>query len=252
MAVLLLKLAGPLQSWGSSSRFTKRKTQHEPTKSGVVGLLAAALGRRREESVSDLAALRFGVRIDQPGSYERDFQTEHTRVWDKEKQRWVFKDSLPLSHRYYLADAVFVAAFEGDGEFIRTCAEALEHPAFPLYLGRRSCPPSGKILLGIEEDMTLLEALQSAPWQSTDYYRRQWRIRQEEEVKLEILYDKGPSDQGEGYDVSQQDVPISFSQVYRQYTWRMVAHATTTVRNPSYMPQSVEHDPLAAIDGVVS
>ena len=43
MAVLLLKLAGPLQSWGSSSRFTERGTEHEPTKSGVVGLLAAAL-----------------------------------------------------------------------------------------------------------------------------------------------------------------------------------------------------------------
>ncbi|WP_448983858.1 type I-E CRISPR-associated protein Cas5/CasD [Olsenella uli] len=252
MAVLLLKLVGPLQSWGSDSRFTERKTQHEPTKSGVVGLLAAALGRRREDSVSDLVALRFGVRIDQPGSYERDFQTEHTRVWDKGKQRWVFRGSLPLSHRYYLADAVFVAAFEGDDELVRMCAEALECPVFPLYLGRRSCPPSGKILLGIEEDMDLLEALQLAPWQSTDHYRRQWRIRKKEEVKLEILYDKGPSDQGEGYDVSQQDVPISFSQVYRQYTWRTVAHATTTVRNPSYMPQSVEHDPLAAIDGVVS
>ena len=55
MATLLLKLAGPLQSWGSDSRFTETKTRHEPTKSGVIGLLAAALGRRRTEDVSDLA-----------------------------------------------------------------------------------------------------------------------------------------------------------------------------------------------------
>ena len=75
MAVLLLKLAGPLQSWGSASRFTDRGTQHEPTKSGVVGLLAAALGRRRTASVDDLASLRFGVRIDQPGTLQDDFQT---------------------------------------------------------------------------------------------------------------------------------------------------------------------------------
>ena len=91
MSVLLLKLAGPLQSWGADSRFTERKTRHEPTKSGVIGLLAAALGRRRTEPVDDLASLRFGVRIDQPGHYECDFQTEHTRVWDKPSARWAFK-----------------------------------------------------------------------------------------------------------------------------------------------------------------
>lgn len=252
MAVLLLKLAGPLQSWGSDSRFTERKTQHEPTKSGAIGLLAAALGRRREDSVNDLAALRFGVRIDQPGMYEYDFQTEHTRKWDKDAKRWIFKDSLPLSHRYYLSDAVFVAAFEGDSELVYTCAEALEHPVFPLFFGRRSCSPSCKILLGVEEGTTLLEALRSVPWQATEWYRRQWLLRNQETVGLEILYDKHPDDQGEGYDVSQQDVPVSFSQVYRQYTWRTVAHATAPVKNPSYKPQQAEHDPLAAIDEVVS
>lgn len=44
MATLLLRLAAPLQSWGSDSKFETRKTGREPTKSGVVGLLAAALG----------------------------------------------------------------------------------------------------------------------------------------------------------------------------------------------------------------
>ncbi|MFC2706087.1 MAG: type I-E CRISPR-associated protein Cas5/CasD [Olsenella profusa] len=252
MVVLLLKLAGPLQSWGSESRFTERKSQHEPTKSGVIGLLAAALGRRREDSVVDLAALRFGVRIDQPGRYERDFQTEHTRAWDKDVRRWVFKDSLPLSHRYYLSDAVFVVALEGDDELIRMCATALDHPVFPLFLGRRSCPPSCRVLLDVKEGMTLLDALKSVPWQATDWHRHQWRFRDKETVNLEILYDKGPSDQGEGYDVSQRDVPVSFSQVYRQYTLRTVAHATAVVKNPSYVYQLAEHNPLAAIDGVVS
>lgn len=252
MTVLLLKLAGPLQSWGSDSRFTERKTQHEPTKSGVIGLVAAALGRRREDPVDDLASLRFGVRIDQSGTYERDFQTEHTRAWDKDAQRWSFKGSLPLSHRYYLSDAVFVAAFEGNQALLRSCAEALEHPAFPLFLGRRSCPPSCKVLLGIEEHATLLETLGSVPWQATDSYRHRWNIREKEEIKLEILYDKGFDDQGEGYDVSQQDVPVSFSQVYRQYSWRTVSHATATVKNPSYRPRHIEHDPLATLDEVVS
>ena len=50
MATLLLRLAAPLQSWGSDSKFETRKTDREPTKSGVVGLLAAALGLRRDDT----------------------------------------------------------------------------------------------------------------------------------------------------------------------------------------------------------
>ena len=70
MATLLLRLAAPLQSWGSDSKFETRKTDREPTKSGVVGLLAAALGLRRDdtEGLARLNGLRFAVRADQEGS----------------------------------------------------------------------------------------------------------------------------------------------------------------------------------------
>ena len=63
MATLLLRLAAPLQSWGSDSKFETRKTDREPTKSGVVGLLAAALGLRRDdtEGLARLNGLRFAV-----------------------------------------------------------------------------------------------------------------------------------------------------------------------------------------------
>ncbi len=47
MSVLLLRLAGPLQSWGTQSRFRVRDTGREPSKSGVIGLLCTALGRPR-------------------------------------------------------------------------------------------------------------------------------------------------------------------------------------------------------------
>lgn len=53
MSVLLLQLAGPLQSWGDSSRFVRRETRNEPTKSGVIGMLASAQGRTREDSIED-------------------------------------------------------------------------------------------------------------------------------------------------------------------------------------------------------
>ena len=77
MAVLVLRLAGPLQSWGVSSKFNIRESGTEPSKSGVIGMVAAALGRRRGDSIEDLAALRFGVRRDQPGTVTRDFHMAH-------------------------------------------------------------------------------------------------------------------------------------------------------------------------------
>ena len=73
MSTLLLRLAAPLQAWGINSKFDIRKTEREPSKSGVVGLLAAALGRRRDESLDDLAALKFGIRSDKEGELLKDF-----------------------------------------------------------------------------------------------------------------------------------------------------------------------------------
>ncbi len=61
--VLLLRLAGPMQSWGDASRFNRRETRTEPTKSAVIGLLASAQGRTREDPIEDLLQLSFGVRI---------------------------------------------------------------------------------------------------------------------------------------------------------------------------------------------
>ena len=43
-AYLALLLDGPLQSWGFASRFQRRTTGLHPTKSGVVGLICAAMG----------------------------------------------------------------------------------------------------------------------------------------------------------------------------------------------------------------
>src|SRR5262245_44963159 len=75
MSVLLLRLAGPMQSWGTQSRFSVRDTGLEPSKSGVVGLLCAALGRKRHEPLDDLARLQMGVRADRPGRVARDYHT---------------------------------------------------------------------------------------------------------------------------------------------------------------------------------
>ncbi|MFD7641616.1 type I-E CRISPR-associated protein Cas5/CasD [Kitasatospora sp. NPDC059795] len=153
-AGLLLRLAGPLQSWGERSKFNERDTAPFPTRSGVIGLLACALGRRRGEDIGDLARLSLTVRADRPGVLLRDLHTvggglpaRHTVTTAEGKKRPAAAATL-LSHRYYLADAVFTAALTGPGDVLEACAAALREPFWPLYLGRRSCPPEGPVLLG--------------------------------------------------------------------------------------------------------
>src|SRR5690606_26273333 len=95
---LLLRLVGPMQSWGSRSRFDSRDTNLEPTKSGVLGMIAAALGRHRNEAITDLAALRFGVRADREGAFDIDFHT----VQDVYQSDGGAKPV--VTYRHYLAD----------------------------------------------------------------------------------------------------------------------------------------------------
>ena len=232
MSVLLLRLDGPLQAWGDASRFVRRHTRTEPTKSGVIGLLAAAQGRRRTDPIEDLAALAFGVRVDQRGRMMRDFQTAIRRGRKNE--------SMPLSYRYYLADAVFVAGVEGDIELLRALDDAVHSPTFPLYLGRRACPPSEKeISLGVH-DTSLEDALRSQEWLARDWYRRQ----QGRMVHLELVVDAPP---GTVDTETARDVPLSFDPVRREYGWRDVVRlAPVAMQNER---GRAEPDFMAALGG---
>lgn len=143
MNVLLLRLAGPMQSWGVQSRFSIRETGREPSKSGVVGLLCAALGRRRNQDISDIAALKMGVRVDQEGVLKYDFHTAQ----NVRKASGGIKDTEP-SRRYYLSDAKFLAGFGGeDISLLRELHAALRNPVWPLSLGRKAFVPSEPIWL---------------------------------------------------------------------------------------------------------
>lgn len=235
MSVLLLRLAGPLQSWGSASRFARRGTESAPTKSGVAGLLAAAQGRPRDADLSDLAALRFGVRIDQPGSRLRDFHTAHHSDSGK---------SMPISDRFYLADAVFVAGFEGDAPLLQALHQALLDPRFLPYLGRRSCPPSRRIDLGPPVAGPLEKALRSVPWQASHWYAK--RLKSDAKADgpaggepLSLLVDCSPA---ETPDVSIRDLPLSFDAHHRQYGLRGVR--THQVATPLHDPVSALGPPL--------
>ncbi|GLU49938.1 type I-E CRISPR-associated protein Cas5/CasD [Nocardiopsis ansamitocini] len=234
--VLALRLAGPLQSWGAASRFARRFTEHAPTKSGVLGLLAAAQGRDRAADLSDLTALRFGVRVDQRGTRIRDYQTATHFVTGK---------SMPVSERFYLADAVFVAAVEGDAALVEDLHRAVRAPVYLPYLGRRSCPPSRPLDIGLYPDSTVERVLGDVEWQAAEWHRRS--SRKEQSIPLDTLVDAAPGD--ERVD-SLRDLPLSFDPLHRRYALRGVRPGTVELPNPEARAATVpDHNPTAVFPG---
>lgn len=233
MSTLRLRLAGPLQSWGASSRFVRRGTEQAPTKSGIIGMLAAARGLRRTDELTEFLGLRFGVRIDQPGRLVRDFQT--ARSLDGQH-------AYPLSYRYYLADAVFLAVLEGDDQLLRGLDEALRAPHYPLYLGRRSCPPAGPVSLGTEPG-GLREAFTGTVWQASTRHQRETRAST---VSLTVVRDAEPNEETQAETI--RDEPISFDPQRREYGWRAVVRHQVPVANP-HPPQVPDHEPFAVLGG---
>ena len=224
MSTLLLRLAAPMQSWGAEAKFDRRTTERTPTKSGVTGLVAAALGRRRDESTEDLAALRFGVRTDREGVLLRDYHTAKSAR------------SAYVTNRYYLSDAVFLAALEGDFELLQKIEYALSHPVFPLFLGRRSCPPAGRVSLGIRERATLEEALLSEPALAQPRGGN---------GRLRILAETA----GDGeYTYFLRDVPLSYNQEHRRFGFRRAREYTVPRREATLPEKPTEHDPMAELE----
>ena len=173
MSTLLLQLVGPMQSWGTHSRFSNRDTGLEPSKSGVIGLLGAALGRPRSAALADLAALRFGVRVDREGRMEKDFHTTGGFRFGAPEAAQVrvlradgtYDKSAVLSTRFYLADAAFLVGLEGNLDLLRHIWRRLKDPVWPLFLGRKAFPLGVPVWLpdGLRETQSLEEALRSYP-----------------------------------------------------------------------------------------
>lgn len=208
MSTLLLRLAAPLQSWGVDAKFEKRGTARVPTKSGVLGLVAAAIGIQRNdgEGLEMLRSLRFGIRADQEGMLLRDWHTAKS-----EKAAYV-------TNRYYLSDAVFLAALEGEEPLLREIDTALHNPVFPLFLGRRACPPEGRVSLGIRTGKTLVDALREEPWLVSEWQRKKARSS----VRLRIVIDGSEQDESAFY---QRDIPLSFDQTHRRFGYRRVSES---------------------------
>lgn len=195
--VLLLRFEGPLQSWGSRSRWDVRDTQPEPTKSGVIGLLGCALGiERSDPRLEELdRGLRFGVRVEAPGRVLEDYQTitdylptakvstnREYKVTNLKTQKVEAKPG-PLSRlresdevdvstiqspRFYLEDASCLVGLEPHRNRevdLAGIATAIQDPRWVLFLGRKACVPTRPIFEALTNRYEGLEdALRKHPW----------------------------------------------------------------------------------------
>lgn len=242
-ATLLLRLAGPLQSWGMTGQFLLRDTHTQPTKSGVVGMVAACLGRHRGADISDLAGLRMAVRADQPGTPLRDYHTISrtdgaTLPTASGRKK---NDKTAVTERWYIADAVFLVTLTGDRSLIERIANSIDRPVYAPVLGRRSCVPTGRMNLGVhQEDPETL--LAEWPWQAGAT-----RLgRTAHTPKLDVT-----ADDPNGDDMV-PDVPANFAPLQRGFGNRRTRHFTVTPPHPKLPgdagPERPDHDAFELLE----
>lgn len=231
MKTILLKLSGPLQSWGTSSKFETRETDYYPSKSAIIGMVGACMGLKRDEDekIRKLNELKFLVRVDQAPGLCKDYQTV-----EKTKKNGAF-DRNYVTNRYYIEDGVFLVALSHeDIELIDEIIKSLENPYFQPYMGRRSCPLPGDFLLGAR-DLDPLETVKETKWLAQDWFKKK--------NKNYKAYLYGDREVLEGDLRLRNDRVVSFSQKERSFSPRYEAR--------SYQDFSLEfetdHDPFTQL-----
>ncbi len=177
---LLLRLEGPLMAFGGETIDNLGVIRDFPAQSMLTGLIANALGWRREEAEAHdrlQARMVFGARLDRAGSRFTDFQTaelgKDDRGWTTTGQpegraggEGTYKGQ-HLRYRDYHADAAVLVALRlepaDEAPTLETIAEALKRPARPLFLGRKACLPAAPLFAGWVEAPDVLGALTEAP-----------------------------------------------------------------------------------------
>lgn len=166
-SILALYLDAPLQSWGYQSRFDRRTSLSSPTRSGIIGMIAAAMGipRGNKEALSRFSDVEMTTLILAPenetinaGSRLIDFHTVGGGFDAKtERQHMPRKagggtPATVVSYREYLQDAKFGVLLPGPCRFIEEIRKALENPVWGIFLGRKSCIPASPVCQGVFPD----------------------------------------------------------------------------------------------------
>jgi CRISPR system Cascade subunit CasD len=171
-----MRLEGPFQSWGERGKWSMRDTAPEPTKSGIVGILACALGWGEDDPIRELAfSLRIGVRCDHVPqraplvdyhTVGGGYQTSIHRQADGKLKYNKGEAHTEQTWRSYLVESSFLIALmtiTNSPDITRRLADALQNPVWPVYLGRKSCIPSRPLFDRLAKATDLDEALRAEP-----------------------------------------------------------------------------------------
>ncbi len=178
---LLFTLYGPLQSWGNIAVGEFRSSDSVPTKSAIIGLVAACLGFQREEEglVALQRSARILVRVDRSPGRLTDFHTAQVPGAQRNTRYLTRSEELSApelhtvapSRREYLTDGVFSVALWSDHPApvaLENVRDALLNPVFVPYLGRKSCP------LAVPLSPSLIEATSALAAIGQYYPSRKW------------------------------------------------------------------------------
>lgn len=149
--LIMLRLDGILQSWGEDAKWDTRPTATMPTKSGIVGMIACAMGLERgNAAIKELAQkIAVGVRADRSGSILPEFQTVQGMPYIRTAEGKKRSVNTIVSKRQYLQDASFLVVIETNANLVREIEHAFAQPVWPVYLGRKSCIPSRPVWEGV-------------------------------------------------------------------------------------------------------
>jgi len=215
---LSMYLDSPMQSWGYMSKFDRRTSFNCPTKSGVIGMLCAAMGIPKSdmESLAELAKLDMVVYSFSPMERLSDFHTVGGGFdKDRNPQNIVRTakgtvGNTVVTRREYLLDAKFAVVLEGNGDLLSKIESDLKNPKWGVWLGRKSCIPTVPIFQGCHDSKE--EALESAKTAFAKTYGKPCEIRR---TITEVTEFADGSD-------NLMDVPLDFSEGKRNFSTRRI------------------------------
>lgn len=239
MKTLTIRLTAPLQSYGNEATFERRTTGDYPSKSAVIGMIAAALGYSREDSrISKLNDLSFAVRVDQTGQVLTDF---HTVEWKKNVRKITYRD--------YIQDAVFVVAVGSkDDQQITKIHDALRHPHYQLFLGRRANVPAGVLLMEEFEDENPVTVLENLDWQVSPWSQKVYQQQNPKKPFPKVSIYADANLLTDHHSIMVKDRVGSFDQRNRYFGYREMATERIQLKHAQApVDESTEHDALSAL-----
>ncbi len=170
-AFLALYLDGPLQSWGHQSRFDRRTSLSFPTRSGVLGMICAAMGIARGDAAAlgEIDGIGMTVLTFRQRGRLMDFHTVGGGFNPKTERQWMVRKAnrarpdTVVTRREYLQDSRFGVILRGDPDLLKKMADGLAHPRWGVWLGRKSCIPASPVGQGLfSTEAAALERLKTA------------------------------------------------------------------------------------------